>query len=116
MSVDQESPKIRLLINNVSELEALHDTIYERLNDPTKSGIRQLLNLNNRSFNKALYPNLHLYGVKDPAGLMTTIDSLLELHSKECYIIGYLDCLKKDELIGKKVRPYNSDNGLINST
>ncbi|MHB8172313.1 MAG: hypothetical protein ACYDG6_12335 [Thermincolia bacterium] len=108
MYEDVGRPKLRLLINNFSELEALHDNIRDKLESPAKKGIRQLLGLNNQSFKKALYPNFNLYGVRDEGGLMAAIDSLLNLHSKECYIIGYLDCIKKDELINRKVEDYNT--------
>jgi len=97
------------MVNNSSDLETLHDYIWAQLDSPAKKGIRRLLGQNNQSFKKTLYPHLALYGVDDVAGLMSAIDLLLDVHSKECYTIGHLDCLKSVESEKNRVANFNKN-------
>lgn len=82
------------VVKNDNGLEVLHDDIMARLESPVKMGIRELLLKNNSSLKQTLYPKIKECGVRDVAKLMVALDWVLDVHAKECYTIGYLDCMK----------------------
>lgn len=82
------------LVKKDDGLEILHDSIMAKLESPGKRGIRELLIKNNGSLKETLYPQIKECGVKDVAKLMVALDWVLDVHAKECYTIGYLDCIK----------------------
>lgn len=101
--INKKKPLILRLVQNKSDLEYLHDRIITRLENKEKSGIRQLLKDNNNSVRQMLYPYLKTAG-GDLAGLLEALDSILEVHAKECYAIGVLDSIqrKKEDCIPEK--------------
>lgn len=100
---NRKKPLSLRLVHNKSDLEFLHDRIIKRLETKEKSGICQLLKRNNNSVKMILYPYLKASG-GDVAGLLEALDSILEVHAKECYAIGVLDSLpsKKDSVSSEK--------------
>lgn len=87
------------LVQNKSDLEYLHDRIISRLETTEKTGICQLLKRNNDSVKHMLYPYLKSAG-GNMAGLLEALDSILEVHAKECYAIGVLDSLRRNKSSG----------------
>ena len=82
------------LVKKNDGLQSLHDDIMAKLESPIKNGIRELLVRNNGNLKTTLFPQIRECGVKDIAKLMVALDWVLDVHAKECYTIGYLDCLK----------------------
>ncbi len=83
--------RFTVLAGGYNQLEALHDRVLNLLDSPEKKGIRRLLKKNNDSCQKLLFPCLG--PDQDQATVMTALAGLLEAHARECYTIGYLDCL-----------------------
>lgn len=82
------------LVKKDDGLELLHDSIMAKLESPGKKGIRELLIKNNSSLKDTLFPRIRECGVKDMAKFMVALDWVLDVHAKECYTIGYLDCIR----------------------
>ena len=89
---NRKKPLFLRLAHNKSDLEFLHDRIIKRLETKEKSGICRLLKRNNSSVKTMLYPYLQATG-GDAVGLLEALDSILEVHARECYAIGVLDSL-----------------------
>ncbi len=89
--LDNNRSRLKVITGGGRELEALHDKVMGLLDSQEKQGIRQLLKRNSNSCKKLLFP----YIKADPnhAGLMTALTGILEAHARECYAIGYLDCI-----------------------
>lgn len=72
-------------------MEALHDKLISSLESPKKLGINTLLKKNNQQLKKQLYNFAATRQIRFDSGLFNALDHLLEVHAKECYVIGYLD-------------------------
>lgn len=83
------SKKLRLIKGGYHSLEELHDQVMGYLETTEKKGIRELLQKNNESCKKLLYPYIKFSQNKSAA--MTALAAILEAHSRECYAIGYID-------------------------
>lgn len=94
MTKDDKRGHLRLATNNV-ELQSLHDSIWESLDHPDKQGVRRLLFNNNLSFRDSFQKYITAVGDYDVVELVDALDSLLELHARECYTIGYMDCQRE---------------------
>jgi len=73
-----------------NKLEKLHDRVMELLETKEKQGIRRLLHKNNESCKKLILPYVLS---ENRAVVMTALAGILEAHARECYTIGYLDCI-----------------------
>jgi len=89
---ERKKPPVLRLIQNKSNLEFLHDRIISQLESKAKSGICRLLKRNNSSVKQMLQPFVKS---GDISGLTEALDSILEVHAKECYAIGVLDALRR---------------------
>ncbi len=86
-------PRPQLKLIRSSNLEYLHDQIITSLDLPEKAGITELLNQNNKVFKKEIFKFLQNSEPDNISELMFALDSLLDIHARECYTIGYLDCV-----------------------
>ena len=91
--------RLKVMPGGHHKLEAMHDRIMNQLDTHEKRGIRQLLERNNESCRKLLLP--YFKSAENLTTVMTALSGILEIHSKECYTIGYLDCAVN----GKQARP-----------
>lgn len=83
-------PRLRVLSGGNKELGALHDKVMSLLETREKKGIMELLKKNNESCKKLLFPYID---DSNQAVVMTALTGILEAHARECYTIGYLDCI-----------------------
>ncbi len=90
-----KKPFLRL-VQNKTDLEYLHDRIIKDLETKEKNGIKQLLKRNNNSVKQMLCAYLKSCE-GDIAGLLEALDSVLEVHARECYAIGALDSLQRKQ-------------------
>lgn len=106
MTKDDQRGHLRLA-TNTSELQNLHDTIWASLDHPDKQGVRRLLFNNNLSFKQSFQKYITAVGEYDVVELVGALDSLLELHAKECYTIGYMDCQRENLRSNSKNRGFS---------
>ena len=83
--------QLKVLPGGQSRLEVLHDQVMNLLHSQEKQGIRELLERNNDSCQKLLFP--YFKSGENSESLITALAGILEAHAKECYTIGYLDCI-----------------------
>ena len=83
-------PRLRVLSGGNKQLGALHDKVMSLLETREKKGIMDLLKKNNESCKKLIFPYIN---DSNPAVVMTALTGILEAHARECYTIGYLDCI-----------------------
>lgn len=83
-------PRLKVLSGGNRELKALHDKVMSLLETREKKGIMELLQKNNESCKKLLFPYIN---DSNQAVVMTALTGILEAHARECYTIGYLDCI-----------------------
>ncbi|MHB9094276.1 MAG: hypothetical protein ACYC21_06355 [Eubacteriales bacterium] len=86
-----ENNRLKVLSGGRKKLEALHDRVMKHLDSTEKKGIRQLLKRNSESCKKLVFP--FIKSDKNRAAVMTALAGILEAHARECYTIGYLDCM-----------------------
>ncbi len=96
---NRRKPPALKLVQNKTDLEFLHDRIINRLDTREKNYICQLLRRNNNSVKTMLYPYLESFD-GDIAGVLEALDSVLEVHARECYAIGVLDTLQRKKEYG----------------
>lgn len=82
--------RLKVLAGGNKELKALHDKVMALLETREKKGIMDLLKNNNESCKKLLFPYINS---SNQAVVMTALTGILEAHARECYTIGYLDCI-----------------------
>jgi len=85
------------------KLQALHDRVLNLLDTNEKQGIRQLLKRNNESCKKLLFP--YVQSDCNHAAVMTALAGILEAHARECYAIGYLDCIINRSMDDTNINP-----------
>ncbi len=88
---EKGEPMLKVLPGGNLELEALHDRVINLLDTNEKRGIRQLLQKNNETCKKLIFP--YIKSRDNQAAVMTALAGILEAHARECYTIGYLDCV-----------------------
>ena len=88
--------ELKVVTGGQGKLEELHDRVMSILDTPEKKGIRQLLHRNTASCKKLVFP--YIKSEKNQAAIMTAFTGILEAHAKECYTIGYLDCIMNGNL------------------
>lgn len=88
--IRNNQPRLKVLSSEGKEVKALHDKIMSLLESREKKGIMELLKKNNESCKKLLYPYIN---DSNQAVVMTALTGILEAHARECYTIGYLDCI-----------------------
>ncbi|WP_418790618.1 hypothetical protein [Phosphitispora sp. TUW77] len=88
---EKGEPLLKVVPGGHFELEALHDRIISRLDSNEKRGIRQLLQKNNETCKKLIFP--YIKSRENQSAVMTALAGILEAHARECYTIGYLDCV-----------------------
>ncbi len=99
---EERSVPLKIVSGGQKSLEALHDLVMDLLDTQEKKGIRQLLKKNNDSCKKLIFP--YVESGQDRATIMVALTGILEAHARECYAIGYLDCIanrKRDHIINK---------------
>lgn len=89
--IHKNNSRLKVLPGGNNPLEALHDRIMSLLDTCEKKGIRDLLQKNNESCKKLLFP--YIKYDENQATVMTALSGILEAHSRECYTIGYLDSI-----------------------
>lgn len=89
--INNNRPRFKVITGGGRELEALHDKVMSLLDSREKQGIRELLNRNSDTCKKLLFP--YIKTDSNLASLMTALTGILEAHARECYAIGYLDCI-----------------------
>lgn len=95
--VYSEPHRLKVLPGGCQGLEALHDKVLGLLDTGEKRGIRDLLNRNNESCKKLLFP--YIKNDRNQSVVMMALAGILEAHARECYTIGYLDCLANKNTI-----------------
>ncbi len=103
MDEKREFP-LKVVPGGQTRLEALHDVVMELLDTQEKKGIRQLLKKNNDSCKKLIFP--YVESGQDRATIMIALTGILEAHARECYAIGYLDCIanrKQDRIVNRRL-------------
>jgi hypothetical protein len=97
MMIQRSQSGLKVLAGGHYKLEALHDQVIGFLDTGEKQGIMQLLKKNNELCKKLIFPYLKFE--ENRAEVMTALSGVLEAHARECYTIGYLDCIlnKKKE-------------------
>ena len=88
---DNGKPLLKVVPGGYSELEVLHDRVINLLDTNEKRGIKQLLQKNNETCKKLIFP--YIKSRENQAAVMTALTGILEAHARECYTIGYLDCV-----------------------
>lgn len=89
--IHNEQTRLRVVAGGIQELEALHDKVMGLLDSNEKQGIRELLKKNNETCKKLLFP--YINSDFELSVVMTALAGILEAHARECYAIGYLDCI-----------------------
>lgn len=87
---EKSEPLLKVVPGGRFELEVLHDRVISLLDTNEKRGIRQLLQKNNETCKKLIFP--YIKSRENQAAVMTALAGILEAHARECYTIGYLDC------------------------
>lgn len=101
MTKEDKRGHLRLAASN-NDLQSLHDAIWAKLDQPSKQGVRRLLASNNSSFKKSFQKYITAVGKYDIVELVSALDSLLELHARECYTIGFMDCHRETSRLEAK--------------
>jgi hypothetical protein len=90
----------KVLPGGYNKLETMHDTIMGFLDTKEKQGVRQLLQRNNEACKKLIFP--YVRSGENQAAVMTALAGILEAHARECYTIGYIDCIINDNSYSRK--------------
>ena|GEM_PF-1835036 len=96
----RDNTGFKVLPGGYNKLETMHDMIMGYLDTEEKQGVRQLLQRNNEACKKLIFP--YVSSRENQAAVMTALAGVLEAHARECYTIGYIDCIINDSSCSKK--------------